>query len=382
MQHPIYFDYAATTPVDPRVIAAMTQCLGVEGVFGNPSSSHFYGQEAAQKIETAREQVASLIGAQVREIIWTSGATEANNLAIKGVANFYKERGKHIVTMKTEHPAVLDVCKFLEKQGVEVTYLAPQKNGLLNLEDLKQALRPDTLLVSIMFVNNETGVIQPIQEIAEMVKANNSFFHVDAAQALGRLPINLKTLPVDLMSFSGHKIYGPKGVGALYVRHRPVVRLQALMHGGGHEQGLRSGTLATHQIVGMGEACAILKENLSTEPHRIQALKNRFWDKIKDIPGVGMNGDLAHSVCHILNVYFADIESDIFIKALPQLAFSSGSACTSFAIEPSHVLQSMGLPDAIAHRSLRFSFGRYTGEEEIDHSARLIISMLEKRIKI
>lgn len=381
MKEILYFDYAATTPVDPRVIAAMTQCLSIENAFGNPASLHFYGQQASQKIEVAREQVASLISADKREIIWTSGATEANNLAIKGITSFYKDRGKHIITMKTEHPSVLDVCKFLEKQGIEVTYLSPNKMGLLDLDDLKRALRPDTLLVSIMFVNNETGVIQSIEEIAKIVKANNSFFHVDAAQALGKLPIDLHTLPVDLMSFSGHKIYGPKGVGALFVRRRPVVRLQALIHGGGHEQGLRSGTLPTHQIVGMGEACAILKEKLPTEPAVIEQLKNRFWQGIKNIPGVGINGDLAHSVCHVLNVHFAGIDSDVFMKALPQLAVSSGSACTSLAIEPSHVLQSMGLPDPIAHSSLRFSFGRFTTEQEINGAINFITNMIKNTLK-
>ncbi|MES2203742.1 MAG: IscS subfamily cysteine desulfurase [Pseudomonadota bacterium] len=367
MQQPIYLDYAATTPVDTRVVSVMTQCLSMEDVFGNPASAHVYGQQASLKIDIAREQVALLIGAEAREIIWTSGATEANNLAIKGVANFYKNKDKrHIITMKTEHKSVLDVCQFLEKQDFEITYLSPNKNGLLELEDFKQALRADTLLVSIMLVNNETGVIQPIQAIAEIVKANNSFFHVDAAQALGKLPIDLKTLPVDLMSFSGHKIYGPKGVGALFVRRRPVVRLQALMHGGGHEQGLRSGTLPTHQIVGMGEACAILQEKMSTEIARIEKMKDRFWQGIKSLPGIGMNGDPAHSVCHILNVHFDGVDSDVLMKALPQLAISSGSACTSLSVEPSHVLQAMGLSDALAHSSLRFSFGRYTTQEEID----------------
>ncbi len=378
MQPPIYLDYAATTPVDPQVIVAMTQCLGRDGVFGNSASSHFYGQQAAQKIDVAREQVATLINADVREIIWTSGATEANNLAIKGVANFYRNRGKHIITMKTEHKAVLDVCGFLAKQGFEVTYLSPNQSGLVELDDLKQALRPDTVLVSMMYVNNETGVIQPIEKIAEIVKANASFLHVDAAQALGRLPIDLQQLPVDLMSFSAHKIYGPKGAGALFVRRRPAVRLQAQMHGGGHEQGLRSGTLATHQIIGMGEACAILTSNLQTEPAKIERLKSRFWQGIKTIPGVGINGDFAHSACHILNVYFPGIDSDLLMKALPQLAISSGSACTSLAIEPSHVLQAMGASDALAHNSLRFSFGRYTTQADVDLASDLLSKACKK----
>lgn len=376
---PIYLDYAATTPVDPQVIKAMTVCMSMDNAFGNAASTHSYGQQAAQKIEQAREQIASLIGADTREIIWTSGATESNNLAIKGVANFYKNNNKqHIITMKTEHKAVLDVCQFLEKNGCEITYLSPEKSGLINLEHLKNALRPDTLLVSIMYVNNETGIIQPIKEIAEIVKANKSFFHVDAAQALGKVAINLNNLPIDLMSFSAHKIYGPKGAGALFVRRRPTVRLQALIHGGGHEQGLRSGTLATHQIVGMGEACAILHKNMAAEIERIEQLKNRFWTGIKNLPGVELNVDFAHSACHILNVCFSSIDSDIFMQALPQLAISSGSACTSLSMEPSHVLQAMGLSDEMAHRSLRFSFGRYTTEQEVDEAVKLITQLLEK----
>lgn len=380
MQYPLYLDYAATTPVDPRVIRAMNACLGLDGTFGNPASSHFYGQQAAEKVNTAREQVANLIGADPREIIWTSGATESINLAIKGVANFYRDKGKHIITMKTEHKAVLDVCGFLAKNGFEITYLSPNKNGLLNLEDLKKALRPDTLLVSIMYVNNETGIIQPIEEIAKIVKANHSFFHVDAAQALGKLPIDLCELPIDLLSCTAHKIYGPKGIGALFVRRNPVVRLQPLLHGGGHELGLRSGTLPTHQIVGMGEACAILQEKIKTESAYIASLKNRFWMKIKNSinAGVSINGDLAHSACHILNLCFSTIDSDILMKALPQLAISSGSACTSLALEPSHVLQAMGLSDELAHRSLRFSFGRYMLEREVDEVAEQICSILKK----
>jgi cysteine desulfurase len=350
----------------------------VDGVFGNSASSHFYGQEAAQKVDMARQQMASLINAEPREIVWTSGATESNNLAIQGVANFYQNRGKHIVTMKTEHKAVLDVCKFLEKRGFEVSDLAPNKDGLLELEGLRKALRPDTLLVSIMYVNNETGVIQPMEQIAEIVKANGSFLHVDAAQALGRLPINLQKLSVDLMSFSAHKIYGPKGVGALFVRRRPAVRLQALIHGGGHEQGLRSGTLATHQIVGMGEACAILKSNFQAESVQIESLKNRFWQGIKTIRGVGINGNFAHSACHVLNVHFSGMDSDLLMNALPQLAVSSGSACTSLVIEPSHVLQAMGVSDALAHSSLRFSFGRYTTEKEIDAAIVLLHGAVAK----
>lgn len=379
MKKNIYLDYAATTPVDPRVISVMTECLGMNGVFGNPASTHVYGQQAAQKIATARQQVANLIGADSRDIIWTSGATESINLAIKGVANFYRDHGKrHIITMKTEHKAVLDICKFLEKQDFEVTYLSPNKKGLLALEDLQHALRPDTLLVSIMLVNNETGVIQPIQEIAQIVKANKSFFHVDAAQALGKISIDLRELPVDLLSLTAHKIYGPKGVGALFVRRNPVVRLYPLIHGGGHELGLRSGTLPTHQIVGFGEACVIAQEKMATEPAHLAYLKECFWQGIKNIPGVEINGDLAHSACHILNVHFSGMDSDILMKALPQLAISSGSACTSLAIEPSHVLQAMGLSDALAHSSLRFSFGRYITLQEIEVASALVVEFASK----
>lgn len=363
--NPIYLDYAATTPVDLEVIQAMNLCLSRDGVFANPASRHIYGQKAAACVDLARQQLADLISADTKEIIWTSGATESNNLAIKGLTSFYKNRGKHIITMKTEHASVLDVCRFLEKNGFEISYLSPEKNGLLNLVSLKNALRPDTILVSIMYVNNETGVIQPIHEIAELVKANGSFFHVDATQALGRISINLQTLPVDLMSFSAHKIYGPKGVGALFVRHRPAVRLQALFHGGAQEKGLRSGTVAVHQVVGMGRACALLIENMKKEVEHISALKNYFWENLKGMQGLGLNGDEKQCACHILNFYFEGLESDIVMQALPHLAISSGSACTSFSIEPSLVLQSMGLSNALAHCSLRFSFGRYTTLQEI-----------------
>ena len=378
---PLYLDYAATTPVDRRVMTAMYACLGFEGAFGNPASPHDYGQQAAQKVEHARAQVAALIGAEPREILWTSGATEANNLALQGVAYFYKNRGQHIITVKTEHKAVLDVCAFLKKQGFEITYLFPGSDGILDPQQLTQALRPDTLLVSIMQVNNETGVIQPLEEIAPLVKANHSFLHVDAAQSLGKLPIDLRQLPVDLMSFSAHKIYGPKGAGALYVRHRPVVRLQPLFYGGGQEQGRRSGTLATHQIVGMGEACAILQNEMPAEVVRIQALKQRFLDGLWQHPTLkttlGIHGNYQRSSCHIVNLFFPGIDSDVLMQALPQLALSSGSACTALELQPSHVLQAMGVPDAVAHRSLRFSFGRMTTNADVDHALQLITQCVD-----
>lgn len=377
----IYFDYAASTPTDPRVIAAMLACLEKTGAFGNPSSIHWHGQQATLKINLAREHVANLLNADPREIIWTSGATESNNLAIQGIAHFYQKRGKHIITMKTEHKAVLDVCHFLEKKGFNVSYLTPQTDGLINLTELKEALRVDTLLVSIMMVNNETGIIQPIEKIAEIVKENGSFLHVDAAQAVGKVDIDLKKLPIDLLSLSAHKIYGPKGVGALFVKHRPAVRLEPILYGGGHEQGLRSGTLATHQIVGLGEACAILKERMKDEINIIRTLKESFWEKIKRIAGVHKNGaseDKNTHACHILNVHFSEIESDILMQALPELAISSGSACTSLSLQPSHVLQAMGLSDDWSHRSLRFSFGRFTTEDEIEKAAQLLIKLFEK----
>lgn len=362
-------------------MTAMHACLGFEGAFGNPASPHYYGQQAAQKVEHARAQVAALIGAEPREILWTSGATEANNLALQGVAYFYKNRGQHIITVKTEHKAVLDVCAFLKKQGFEITYLFPGSDGMLDLQQLTQALRPDTLLVSIMQVNNETGVIQPLEEIAPLVKANHSFLHVDAAQSLGKLPIDLRQLPVDLMSFSAHKIYGPKGAGALYVRHRPAVRLQPLFYGGGQEQGRRSGTLATHQIVGMGEACAILQNEMPAEVVRIQALKQRFMNGLWQHPTlkntVGRHGNDQHSACHIVNLFFPGIDSDVLMQALPQLALSSGSACTALELQPSHVLQAMGVPDAVAHRSLRFSFGRMTTSADVDHVLQLITQCVD-----
>lgn len=389
MQKPVYLDYAATTPVDPNVIKKMQQCLGQGDIFGNPASAgHPYGWQAAEKIDRAREQVASLLNADAREIIWTSGATEANNLALLGVAGFYQNHAqsqhrKHIITMQTEHKAVLDPCKHLEKNGYEITYLSPKSNGLLDLAKLKQALRPETLLVSIMYVNNETGVIQNIPEIAKLVKANNSFMHVDAVQAIGKIKIDLDNLPIDLLSMTAHKIYGPKGIGALYVRRKPAVRLQPLIFGGGHERGLRSGTLPTHQIVGMGEAFALAEKLFVTDNQRITHLKNKLWQGVKNLPGVGINGvttidgenlaiDSQYQVSGILNVHFKNIDGDFLMKALPQLAIAAGSACNSAVIEPSHVLQAMQIDNETAHSSLRFSLGRFTTEEEIDYAIELL----------
>jgi cysteine desulfurase len=373
MLTPIYLDYAATTPVDPQVAEKMQQCLMRTGTFGNSGShSHPYGWKATQAVLRAREQVAALLNADPREIIWTSGATESNNLAIQGVARFYEPERKHMITMRSEHHAVLDPFRFLEKQGFEVTYLSPQKDGLLDLNELAQAFRPDTLLVSIMYVNNETGVIQDIPTIARMVKANGSFFHVDAAQAIGKIAIDVQVLPVDLLSMSAHKIYGPKGIGALFVRRRPPVKLQALFYGGGQEQGLRSGTLPTHQIVAMGEAFALASQRLAEDNQRIQKLRDRLWGGLQDLEGVGLNGSLQHLVSGILNIHFKGLDNDLFMKALPQLAISSSSACTSASLEPSYVLKSMGVEDGIAHSSLRFSLGRETTEGEIDVAIRLI----------
>ena len=379
MKLPIYMDYAATTPVDPRVAEKMMQYLTPNGIFGNPASrSHKFGWQAEEAVDIARNQIADLIGADSREIVFTSGATEADNLAIKGAAHFNKAKGKHIITCKTEHKAVLDTCRQLEREGYEVTYLAPESNGILDLDKLAAAMRSDTTVVSIMHVNNETGVIQDIEKIGEMCRERGIIFHVDATQSVGKLPIDLSKLKVDLMSFSGHKIYGPKGVGGLYVRRKPRVRIEAQMHGGGHERGMRSGTLPVHQIVGMGEAYRIAKEEMATEMPRLLALKNRLWNGFKDIEEVYLNGSLEHSVPNILNVSFAYIEGESLMMALKDLAVSSGSACTSASLEPSYVLRALGLNDELAHSSIRFSFGRFSTEEEVDYVIKLIKDSIGK----
>jgi len=376
---PIYLDYSATTPVDPRVAERMCSYLTPQGQFGNPASrSHLFGWQADEAVEEARANVAALVNADAKEIIWTSGATESNNLAIKGAAHFYKKKGRHIVTLKTEHKAVLDSCRQLEREGYEVTYLEPESNGLLDLEKFKQALRADTVVVSIMHVNNEIGVIQDIQAIGEICRERKIIFHVDAAQSAGKVPIDLQTLKVDLMSFSAHKIYGPKGIGALYVRRKPRVRLEAQMHGGGHERGLRSGTLATHQIVGMGEAFRLAREEMAADNERILALRNRLLDGFKGVEEVYINGDLDHRVAGNLNVSFNYVEGESLIMALKDLAVSSGSACTSASLEPSYVLRALGRNDELAHSSLRFSIGRFTTEEEIDYAIDLVKSKIGK----
>ncbi|MFC5301357.1 IscS subfamily cysteine desulfurase [Azospira restricta] len=377
MKLPIYLDYSATTPVDPRVAEKMIPYL-VEK-FGNPASrSHSFGWEADAAVEAAREQVAQLVNADPKEIVWTSGATESNNLAIKGAANFYAGKGKHIITVKTEHKAVLDPCRELERQGFEVTYLDVQDNGLVDLDAFKAAIRPDTILVSVMFVNNEIGVIQPIAEIGEICREKGIIFHVDAAQATGKVAIDLNTLKVDLMSFSAHKTYGPKGIGALYVRRKPRVRLEAQMHGGGHERGFRSGTLATHQIVGMGEAFRIAREEMAEENARIQKLRDKLWKGLSDIEAVYINGDLEQRVPHNLNVSFAYVEGESMIMAIKDLAVSSGSACTSASLEPSYVLRALGRDDELAHSSIRFTIGRFNTEEEIDYAIKLLHQKIGK----
>jgi len=368
---PIYMDYSATTPIDPRVADKMIPYLREQ--FGNPASrSHAYGWSAEAAVEEARAQVAALVGADPREIIWTSGATESNNLAIKGAAQFYKSKGKHIITVKTEHKAVLDTVRELERQGFEATYLEPQDNGLISLEQLEAAMRPDTILVSVMLVNNEIGVVQPIKEIGELCRKKGIIFHSDAAQATGKVEINLEELKVDLMSFSAHKTYGPKGIGALYVRRKPRVRLEAQMHGGGHERGLRSGTLAPHQIVGMGEAFRIAKEEMDTELARIKALRDRLAKGLLEIEEVYINGDMEHRVPHNLNVSFNFVEGESLIMAVKDIAVSSGSACTSASLEPSYVLRALGRSDELAHSSIRFTIGRFTTEEDIDFAIKLL----------
>ena len=374
----IYFDYSATTPVDPRVAAKMIPYL-VED-FGNPASrSHPFGWTAEKAVEEAREQVALLVGADPKEIVFTSGATESNNLAIKGAANFYSgTKGKHIITVMTEHKAVLDPVRELERQGFEATYLPVLENGLVDLDVLRAAMRPDTVLVSVMAVNNEIGVIQDIEAIGKLCREKGVIFHVDAAQATGKMPIDLKTLPVDLMSFSAHKTYGPKGIGALYVQRKPRIRLEAQMHGGGHERGMRSGTLATHQIVGMGEAFRIAREEMATENERIRMLRDRLYNGLKDIEEVHLNGDVERRVPHNLNVSFNFVEGESLIMAIKDLAVSSGSACTSASLEPSYVLRALGRSDELAHSSIRFSIGRFTTEQEVDYAIKLLHEKIGK----
>lgn len=376
---PIYLDYSATTPVDARVAAKMAECLTFEGNYGNPASrSHSLGWNAEREVEEARKQVAALINADAKEIIWTSGATESDNLAIKGTAHFYQKKGRHIVTCKTEHKAVLDTCRQLEREGFEVTYLEPRGSGLIDLDDLRQTLREDTILVSIMHVNNEIGVIQDIKAIGEVTRHHKVIFHVDAAQSPGKVPIDLQEMKVDLMSLSAHKAYGPKGIGALYVRRKPRVRIEAQMHGGGHERGMRSGTLATHQIVGMGEAFRIAREEMAVDNDRIYMLRNRLLNGLKDIEEIYINGDLEQRISGNLNVSFNFIEGESLIMALKDIAVSSGSACTSASLEPSYVLRALGRDDELAHSSIRFTIGRFTTVEEIDYTIELIKSAVVK----
>ncbi|EIJ33887.1 IscS subfamily cysteine desulfurase [Thiothrix nivea] len=379
LKTPIYFDYAATTPVDPRVAEKMMQYLTLDGVFGNPASkSHAFGWGAEEAVEQARVHVADLINADPKEIVWTSGATESDNLAIKGAAHFNERRGKHIITCKTEHKAVLDTCRQLEREGFEVTYLDPEPNGLIDLNKLKDAMREDTTVVSIMHVNNEIGVIQDIAAIGEMCRANKTVFHVDAAQSAGKVPIDMEKLKVDMMSFSAHKIYGPKGIGALYVRRKPRVRIEAQMHGGGHERGMRSGTLPTHQIVGMGEAFRIAREEMNAENDRILMLRNRLYNGLRNIEEHYVNGDLEHRVAGILNISFNYVEGESLMMSLKGLAMSSGSACTSSSLEPSYVLRALGRSDELAHSSLRLSMGRFSTVEEVDYAIERIHIAVDK----
>lgn len=372
MNKPVYLDYSATTPVDPRVLEKMLPFL--TSSFGNPAShSHSYGWEAEKAVEEARKHVADLIGADPREIVWTSGATEADNLALKGIAHFYKDKGRHLITVKTEHKAILDSMRHLESEGYEVTYLDVLENGLLDLEALKAAIRPDTILVSVMAVNNEIGVVQDLEAIGRICRDADVFFHCDATQAPGHIAIDVNRWQVDLMSLSAHKVYGPKGIGALYVRRKPRVRLECQMHGGGHERGMRSGTLPAHQIVGMGEAYRLAREEFAEESVRVAALRDRLWDGIREnIPEVYLNGDWAHRSPHNLNVSFAYIEGESLMLALKDIAVSSGSACTSASLEPSYVLRALGRDDELAHSSIRFTLGRFTTAEEIDFTVNLL----------
>jgi cysteine desulfurase len=379
MNLPIYLDYASTTPVDPAVADKMMQFLTPTGQFGNPASrSHVFGWQAEAAVEDARNDVATLIGADPREIVWTSGATEANNLAIKGCAHFNQRKGKHVITSRIEHKAVLDTCRQLEREGWEVTYLDPDSNGLIQPKMVADAIREDTTVVSIMHVNNELGTLNDIASIGAICRAKKVFFHVDAAQSAGKTAIDVEAMNVDMMSFSAHKIYGPKGIGALYVRRKPRVRIEAQMHGGGHERGMRSGTLPTHQIVGMGEAFKVGFHNLAEESARIEALRTRLWEGVSDMEEVHLNGSEDQHVPGIVNISFAFVEGESLIMALRDLAVSSGSACTSASLEPSYVLRALGLNDEMAHSSIRFSIGRYTSEDDIDNAIAKVRHAVEK----
>ncbi|RUO68462.1 IscS subfamily cysteine desulfurase [Idiomarina ramblicola] len=370
---PLYFDYAATTPVDPVVAEKMMGCLTQDGLFGNPASrSHKYGWQAEEAVDVARHQIADLINADAREIVFTSGATESDNLAIKGAAQYYSAKGKHIITLKTEHKAVLDTCAQLEKEGFDVTYLDVGSDGLLDMDMFRSALREDTVLVSVMLVNNEIGVTQDVTTIGDLCRENGTVFHVDAAQASGKIPMNMAELPIDLLSLSAHKMYGPKGIGALYVRRTPRVRLLSQMHGGGHERGMRSGTLPTHQIVGMGVAAELARTELELEPTRVESLRQRLWKGINQLDGVTLNGSDQQRVPHITNISFAGVDGELLLMALKDLALSSGSACTSASVEPSYVLSALGVEHELAMSSLRFSIGRYTSEDDIDSAVELI----------
>jgi len=378
-QTTIYLDYASTTPVDPRVASKMMEFLTPDGEFGNPASrSHRFGWKADEAVEEARSHVANLVNCDPREIVWTSGATEADNLAIKGVARFYKSKGNHIITSKIEHKAVLDPCRQLEREGFEITYLDPDENGIINPSDIKEAIKDTTVLISIMHINNELGSVNDISEIGQIARDNGSFFHVDAAQSTGKIEIDLEKMPIDLMSFSAHKTYGPKGIGALYVRRKPRVRLEALIHGGGHERGMRSGTLATHQIVGMGEAFRIANEEMKQDNVKISKFHEKFLNKVKEIDHVYLNGDIKNKVPNILNVSFNFVEGESLIMGLKDIAVSSGSACTSASLEPSYVLRALGRKDELAHSSIRFSFGRFTNDDDVENTLDILGNVVHR----
>ena len=378
-QSTIYLDYASTTPVDPRVASKMMEFLTPEGEFGNPASrSHRFGWKADEAVEEARSHVANLVNCDPREIVWTSGATEADNLAIKGVARFYKTKGNHIITSKIEHKAVLDPCRQLEREGFEVTYLDPDEGGVISPQAVKAAIKDTTILVSVMHINNELGTVNNLNEIGKIVRDNGAFFHVDAAQSTGKVEIDLSNVPVDLMSFSAHKTYGPKGIGALYVRRKPRVRLEALIHGGGHERGMRSGTLATHQIVGMGEAFRIAKVEMKEDLLKVNKFHKKFLDKVKEIDHVYINGDLKNKVPNILNISFNFVEGESLIMGLKDIAVSSGSACTSASLEPSYVLRALGRKDELAHSSIRFSFGRFTSDDDVNNTLEILGNVVHR----